>query len=73
MNITKVKNWIKETKRVVKGIEDDHFYPVFVSEKLMKLVDISRRKNLRVDKILGNQKETWEVKVGKTKKAIKKR
>ena len=39
----------------------------------MKLVDISRRNNLRVDKILGNQKETWEVKVGKTKKAIKKR
>ena len=54
------KKYIKNLKTEVKAIEDDLLNADGVSAKLIKLVDRSRRNNLRIDGVKEEPNETWD-------------
>ena len=53
------KNDIKKLASGMKELENDILDPNEVSEKLIELEDKSQRKNLHVDGLIENTKETW--------------
>ena len=58
--ITCIKDDLNQVKTDLQELGEDVLDPDYVTNKLIKLEDRSRRNNIRIDGIEDDQNETWD-------------
>ena len=69
--ITNIKDDLNQVKNEIQELGEDVLDPDYVTNKLIKLEDRSRRNNIRIDGIEEEQYETWDRCEEKLHKVIK--